>query len=170
MITTNNKSIIEKVKILRNHGRKEKYVHFTLGYNFKLSEIQAGIGLARLQKLEKNNRLRRIIAKKYSDELPDSVIKPIEEKWAKHVYHQYSIQTKKRNELKSFLQKEKIETAVYYPLPIHKQPMYKKFNKEKLSVTENLSANILSLPMFPSLTEKEQNKVIIAMKKFQGLN
>src|SRR3990172_11434114 len=86
MITTNNKSIIEKVKILRNHGRKEKYVHFTLGYNFKLSEIQAGIGLARLQKLEKNNRLRRIIAKKYSDELPDSVIKPIEEKWAKHVY------------------------------------------------------------------------------------
>lgn len=166
MITTNNKTIVEKVKILRNHGRKEKYVHHTLGYNFKLSEIQAEIGLVRLQKLEKNNRLRRIIAKKYSDELPENIIKPIEEKWAKHVYHQYSIQTKKRNDLKRFLQKEKIETAVYYPLPIHKQPMYKKFNKEKLPITENLSANILSLPMFPSLTEKEQNKVITAMKKF----
>ena len=166
MITSNNKSLIEKVRILRNHGRREKYTHFTLGYNFKLSEIQAGIGLVRLKDLAKNNNLRRKIAKKYSDELPVEIIKPIEEKWAKHVFHQYSIQSKKRDKLKEYLQKRKIGSAIYYPLPIHKQPMYKEFNEEKLPVTENLSKNILSLPMFPSMTEEEQNIIILSVKKF----
>jgi perosamine synthetase len=166
MITSQNKKLNDSVKILRNHGRKEKYVHEVLGYNFKLSEIQAGIGISRLVKLNKNNLMRRKIAKIYNSELTDKIKKPVEESWAKHVYHQYSIQTKFRNELKDFLAKKNISTAVYYPMPIHKQPMYKKFNKQKLDITEKLSSEILSLPIYPTMKDSEINYVVTNINKF----
>jgi len=170
MVTSNNHNFIEKIKILRNHGRKEKYIHTTLGYNFKLSEIQAGIGIVRLKNLAKNNLLRRKIAHRYDTDLSQSVIKPGEESWGTHVYHQYSIQTNLRDKLKNYLTKNNIGSAIYYPVPIHKQPMYKSHNHEKLPVTEKLCSNILSIPMYPTITKNEQKLVINAINKFVKMN
>jgi len=165
MITTNNSEIANEIKMLRNHGRKAKYEHSMIGYNFRMGEVNAAMGLIRLKKLIKNNSSRKKIANKYDNELMN-VITPIEEKWTSHVYHQYSIQTKNREKLIEELKKHNIDSAVFYPLPIHKQPIYKKFNKIKLPVTEKLSKNILSLPMYPSMTKIEQDYVIKTINKF----
>ena len=170
MVVSNNKELIERVKVLRNHGRKKKYVHIMLGYNFKLSEIQAGIGITRLRKLNKNNILRRRIATIYDSELNDKIIKPIEERWTKHVYHMYTIRVKFRDKLRNFLFKKNIGTGVYYPLPIHKQPMFREYNKEKLPITEEICSTTLSIPMYPSLKKFEQNYVTNAINQFVRKN
>ena len=170
MITSNNYDFIEKIKILRNHGRKEKYVHTILGYNFRLNEIQAAIGLVRLKDLAKNNSLRRKIAHRYDSELSQSVEIPKEESWGTHVYHQYSIQTNLRDKLKNYLTKNNINSAIFYPLPIHKQPMYKSHNRVKLPITEKLCSRILSIPIFPTMTKNEQKFVINAINKFVKMN
>ncbi|MBT4680351.1 MAG: DegT/DnrJ/EryC1/StrS family aminotransferase [Flavobacterium sp.] len=166
MITSNNEELINKIKILRNHGRREKYVHEILGYNLKLSEILAGIGIVRLKKLKKNNDLRRKIAKRYSEELTDDIIKPKEESWTKHVFHQYSIISDRRDDLQKMFIKKKIGFGVFYPLPIHKQPMYKSSNKQKLPITEEICSKIISIPMFPSMKKDETTFVIKSINKF----
>ena len=83
------------------------------------------------------------IAHRYDSELSQSVVKPKEESWGTHVYHQYSIQTNLRDKLKSYLTKNNISSAIFYPLPIHKQPMYKSQNRVKLPITEKLCSKIL---------------------------
>ena len=166
MITTDKRPVWERVKILRDHGQTARYVHDILGYNFRLDEIQAGIGSARLGKLGKNNRLRRRIAKRYTKELAEFVGTPAEEKWAHHVYHQYSIRTEYRDKLRAHLLENGVDSAVFYSIPIHKQPMYKRFNSARLPVTNDLSRNILSLPMFPSMTDRQHDRVIRTVKKF----
>ncbi len=165
IITSNDKELIQKIKMLRNHGRKTQYEHTMIGYNFRMGEVNAAIGLARLKKLNQNNSKRRKIAYKYNSNLKN-VEKPIEESWTKHVYHQYSILTSKREQLLRFLSKNNIGTAVYYPIPIHKQPIYRKTSKDKLQNTEKISKQILSIPMFPSMNEKEQNYVISKIEEF----
>ena len=127
------------------------------------------MGLVRLKKLNQNNSKRRKIASKYDKKLKN-VKKPVEESWAKHVYHQYSILTKSRKQLLNYLSSNNIGAMVYYPIPIHKQPMYKKSNKEKLPITEKLSEQIISIPMFPSMTEVQQNHVISKINEFSSKN
>jgi len=151
IILSNNKEIIDSVKKLRNHGRKEKYIHQILGYNFRFNEIQAAIGKIMLKNLNKFNSNRRKVASTYTKMLKDVVITPTEKKWAKHVYHMYTIRTDKRERLQKSLQKAKIATGIHYPVPIHKQPIFKKFEKGKLPVTDLISSSTLSLPMYPSL-------------------
>lgn len=169
IITSNDSKFIEKIKMLRDHGRKARYEHTIIGYNFRMGEIHAGIGLVRLKKLNHNNLKRRKIASIYNKKLKN-VEKPTEESWAKHVYHQYSIITKKREQLLKFLSLNNIGAGVYYPIPIHKQPIYRKFNKEKLPITEKISKQILSIPIYPSMTEKEQNYVISKINEFSVKN
>lgn len=170
MITSNDSDFINKIKILRNHGRKKGYLHTILGYNFRLNEIQAGIGLNRLKYLSKNNLLRRKIAHTYDSELSESIEKPKEESWGTHVYHQYSILTNMRDKLQKYLTKNNISSSIFYPIPIHKQPMYKNQNRIKLPVSEKLSSKILSIPIFPTMTKKEQKFVINAINKFVKMN
>lgn len=166
IVVSNNKELIQKVKILRNHGRTEKYLHQVLGFNLRFNEIQAAIGLQMLKKLENRNSIRRKIARKYSKELIGDFIKPYEEKWGEHVYHMYTIRTKSRNKLQKFLKKRGISTGIHYPIPIHKQPVYKKFNKIKLPITEEIAATTLSIPMFPTISNKQQDFVIKMINRF----
>jgi len=160
IVLSNNKELIEKIRILRDHGRTEKYVHKILGYNLRFNEIQSAIGKIMLKKLPKSNLKRKKIANKYSSELDERIIKPIEEKWASHVYHMYTIRTKYRDKLRAFLQKKGISTGIHYPIPIHKQPLFKKYNKTQLSITEQICSTTLSIPMFPSLNSSQQSYVI----------
>jgi len=166
IVTSNNESIIKNVKILRDHGRSEKYLHEFLGYNLRFNEIQASIGKVMLKRLPKGNENRRKIAKVYSSELDDNVIKPNEEKWAKHVYHMYPIRTKVRNKLQKFLKSKGIGTGIHYPIPIHKQPLLNKYKKQKLPITEEICSTTLSIPMFPSLTHTQQKYVINSINQF----
>jgi len=166
IVLSNNQEIIKNVKVLRNHGRLDKYYHYVLGFNLRFNEIQAAIGKVMLSKLKKGNELRRKIAKYYNKNLTDKVVKPIEEPWATHVYHMYTIRTQKRDELKSFLTKQGIGTGIHYPVPIHKQPVFSEYNKQKLPFTEEVSKTTISLPMFPNITQNQMGYVVNAVNKF----
>jgi perosamine synthetase len=166
IVISNNFDLIKKIKMLRNHGRTGKYVHEILGYNFRFNEIQAAIGNSMLKKLQSSNASRRKIAKIYDKNLTEKIIVHKIEKWATPVYHMYTIRTKERDELQKFLKKKGIATGIHYPLPIHKQPVYKKFNKTKLPITEDIASTTLSIPMFPNLPNKQQKYVIKNINKF----
>ena len=99
--------------------------------------------------------------------LINNVIKPIEVDYAKHVYHLYVIRSKKRDQLKKHLEKHGIGTLIHYPLPIHKQTVYREYNNQKLEVSEKVSDEILSLPMYPELKKEEIEKVSEAINNFE---
>jgi len=166
IVLSNKKEIIENVKILRNHGRSDKYHHHVLGFNLRFNEIQAAIGNVMLSRLKKGNEKRKKIANYYNKNLTDKVIKPIQEPWATHVYHMYTIRTSKRNELKSFLTKNGIGTGVHYPVPIHQQPVFSSPNKQKLNFTEEVSKTTISLPMFPSMKQNQIKYIVNTVNGF----
>jgi len=157
MVVTNNEEVAERIRMLRNHGRKEKYIHEIIGYNLRFNEIQAAIGLVQLQKLPYFIQQRRRIAKLYDELLTDLVIKPVEETWAKHVYHLYVIRTRLRDELRKYLLSHGVSTGIHYPIPIHKQPTILKTLRKhfKLPKSENAANTVLSLPIYPGLKEHQ---------------
>ncbi|MGD8432378.1 MAG: DegT/DnrJ/EryC1/StrS family aminotransferase [Nitrosopumilaceae archaeon] len=166
IVLSNNQEMIKNVKILRNHGRSDKYYHHVLGFNLRFNEIQAAIGKVMLSKLNKGNRSRQKLAKYYNKNLTKQIVKPVEESWATHVYHMYTIRTPRRDELKSFLTKNGIGTGIHYPIPIHKQPIFSKYSKQDLPFTEEVSRTTLSLPMFPSMTKSQAQYVVSKVNKF----
>ncbi|MGB8780514.1 MAG: DegT/DnrJ/EryC1/StrS family aminotransferase [Candidatus Bathyarchaeia archaeon] len=156
-VVTNDEEIAEKIRMLRDHGRREKYIFDALGYNLRFNEIQAAIGIKQLEKLPRWNEARRNIAKMYNQALEELVTTPIEEEWAKHVYHLYVIRTKKRDKLAESLKQHGVSTLVHYPVPIHKQPAITGVlgAQPALRITDTICQEVLSLPMYPSLTEPE---------------
>jgi len=166
IVTSDNEETIQKVKILRDHGRDEKYLHKFLGYNLRFNEIQASIGKIMLKRLSKGNDNRRKIAKVYSSELDDRLISPLEERWAKHVYHMYTIRTKLRDKLQKYLKSKGIGTGIHYPVPIHKQPIFNKYKNQKIPITTEICSTTISIPMFPSITEDQQKFVINTVNSF----
>jgi len=167
-IVTNIEEIAEIVRKLRDHGRRDKYVFELKGYNLRFNEIQAAIGIKQLEKLPGWNEARRNTARMYNQALKDLVITPVEEPWAKHVYHLYVIRTRKRNELKEFLSRQGISTLVHYPLPIHKQPAITSLlgAQPTLKNTEKFADEVLSIPMYPTLTKREVKYVSDKISKF----
>jgi perosamine synthetase len=161
--TTNDEEIAEKIRMLRDHGRKAKYTHDIIGYNLRFNEIQAAVGLIQLRKLSSWNENRRKNAELYNNLLKDCVDIdiPIEQPNVKHVYHMYVIRTKKREALREFLKKNAISTGIHYPVPIHMQPAFQNFVEKdfRLENSEEAANTVLSLPMYPSL-EKEKIEYI----------
>lgn len=155
-ITTNNDQFAQKVKLLRNHGRKEKYAHLVVGYGNRLDTIQASVLSAKLRHLSKWNRKRQGIAAFYSAELSGvkGLTVPLEEKGITSVYHLYVIRAKNRDRLREYLKLKGIETGIHYPIPLHLQRAYQYLNYHKgdLPVTEKAVEEILSLPIFPEMT------------------
>lgn len=157
IVTTNNKEIAEKMRMLRDHGRQEKYVHKIIGYNLRFNEIQAAIGIKQLKKLSSWNKARRKIAQMYNKALNDLVVTPAEETWAKHVYQMYVIRTKKRDKLQKFLKNNLISTGIHYPIPIHKQPAITNMlgRQSSLKNSEIAAQTVLSLPIYPHLNTNQ---------------
>lgn len=157
VVTTNDDRIAEKIRVLRNHGRQEKYVHRVIGYNLRFNEIQAAIGSKQLERLPSWNNARRRIARIYSNFLSNVVITPIEERWAKHVYHMYVIRTERRDNLREFLKNYGISSGIHYPVPIHKQPSISKTltSQAALRNSEKCAETVLSIPMYPKLPVSE---------------
>ena len=167
MITTNDRELAQKVRILRDHGRIQKYVHELLGLNCRLSEIHAAIGREQLRHLAEWNERRRKIATQYNALLNNPrVVIPVEREWAKHVYHMYVIRVKQRDKLASYLKERGIETGVHYPVPVHRQPCLK--SDVCLPTTEKYADEILSLPMHPQLSDKEVEYVASEVRNFVG--
>jgi dTDP-4-amino-4,6-dideoxygalactose transaminase len=167
-VVTNDGEIAETVRKLRDHGRRDKYVFELKGYNLRFNEIQAAIGIKQLEKLPEWDEARRNIARMYTQALRDLVTTPVEETWAKHVYHVYVIRTKKREELRGFLSRHGISTLVHYPIPIHKQPAITSVlgAQPALKNTEKAAEEVLSIPMYPALTKREVEYVSDKIRRF----
>lgn len=163
ILVTDNKEIYEKARLLRDHGRSDKYTHILHGYNFRLDALQAAILKVKLRYLDQWNDKRRKNAKFYNDKLNTlhTVVKPVEKDYAKHVYHLYAIRTKERDKLKSFLKQNGVDSGIHYPIPLHKQPVYAdvKLYRDKLPISENHSEQVLSLPMFAELEKSQIEKI-----------
>ncbi|MFB0562295.1 MAG: DegT/DnrJ/EryC1/StrS family aminotransferase [Candidatus Lokiarchaeia archaeon] len=168
MVVTNNKEIADKVRLLRNHGRKEKYHHIIEGYNYRLDELQAAILRVKLRHLEDWTNKRRENAKIYNQLLKNvnGIILPQEMDYAKHVYHLYVIRTKKRATLQKRLKEKGIATGIHYPVPLHLQKAYKYlgYKKGDFPITEKCTQEILSLPMFSEVTGEQMEEVSKTIK------
>lgn len=157
MVVSNNLQIIERIKSLRNHGSTVRYFHKELGYNFRMSDLNAAIGIEQLKKLNNLNNLRISNALFYNNFFNDlkSITLPKTGKNTTHVFHQYTVKlprSKNRDEIIEKLKKAGIETGVFYPIPIHKQQLYQKlFSKLTFPVAEEACERVLSLPIHPLL-------------------
>jgi len=165
MVTTNNAELAQKIRMMADHGRTEKYIHELLGLNFRMSEISAAIGREQLSHVGAWNDTRRQIAARYNDLLRGlDIMTPVEKEWAKHVYHMYVIRVKQRDKLASYLLEKGIQTGIHYPVPLHRQPCVKA--DIRLPVTEKYVNEILSLPMYPQLTLDEIEYVASNVRAF----
>ncbi len=159
MVTTNDDELAERVAMLRNHGQTQRYMHEELGWNFRMTNIAAAIGLVQLKKLDRANEKRRENAKFYDETLKD-VITPYADERAKHIYHQYTIRVKNRDALVEKFKKEGIGFGIYYPMGNHEQPIMKKLGyTANLPVTEELCRDVISIPVHPLLSDEDREKV-----------
>ena len=168
MFVTNNYSLYKKVKLLRNHGLASRDKCKIWGFNSRLDEIQSAVGLLKISKIDNWNKRCNDIAEIYSRNLKNLVTIPEVENNKYCVFHNYIINTPKRNSLKLFLEKKGIEVKIHYPIPIHKQEAYTK-NYPKildLKFTEKLVKTSLSLPIYPELENKKVFFVIKSIKDF----
>lgn len=180
VITTNNEGIYKHLLRLRTHGieyEKENFVSLgqypweyemqELGFNYRLSEIHASLALSQLSRIDENIQHRQAVARRYDLELgqvQEITIQILNENM-EHGYHLYVIEAERRMELYTFLRRNDIYTQVHY-VPIHKQPYYLSLNKVKLEGAERYYENCLSLPMYHTLSPKEQGYVIKKIKEF----
>ncbi|MCU0609551.1 MAG: DegT/DnrJ/EryC1/StrS family aminotransferase [Chitinispirillaceae bacterium] len=170
-VTTNDDRIARTIAMLRDHGQAKKYHHDFEGYNGRLDAIQAGMLSVKLAHLDKWNDLRRQHARTYTELLGERgvpVQTPIEPEWAKSIYHLYVIRTPERDALQAHLAERGIGTGLHYPVPLHLQKAYdgRQFATGDFPVTERHAREILSLPMFPEITDEQQVIVVDAIAEF----
>ena len=168
IITTSDPEIAQQCRMLRDHGQNEKYRHATIGMNGRLDELQAAVLRIKLPHLEDWIEKRRSLAQAYNEGLPGSIIKPQEMPWAKHVYHLYVVRIQEREQLRESLESKGISTGMHYPIPVHLQEAWRASGGEKLSlpVTESITKEILSLPIYPELTIEEVDIVCKHVREF----
>lgn len=174
-VTTNNDALAKKVSMLRDHGQAQKYYHDMEGYNGRLDAIQAGILSVKLRRLPEWNELRREQAQRYAEMFsaePAGVVLPFQAVRSRSVYHLYVVRVEQREELQRFLSAANIGTGIHYPIPLHLQKAYTSlpYRKGDFPVAERVAQEILSLPMFPSLTAGEQHRVVSAIREFVALS
>ena len=171
MIVTSDAGIAERARMLRAHGSSQKYHHEMIGYNSRLDEIHAAILNVKLGHLDEWNEKRRHNANIYNVLLEGSgVIMPYVAPYAKHIYHQYVIRCADRDELADDLKAKGIGSAVYYPLPLHLQNVYKDlgYKEGDMPFAEEACKRVLALPMYPELTREQIEYVAEAVKAFSN--
>jgi len=172
MVITDDDELAERVRILRVHGSKPKYYHHIVGYNSRLDALQAAILRVKLTHLSEWTAARQRIADRYDELLRDvdGIELPYRATDRSHIFHQYTIRVRNghRDALQQHLKERGIGTFVYYPLPLHLQKCFKGlgYREGDLPQSELASQEVLSLPVFPELTEKEQDYVVQAIKAF----
>jgi len=169
-VTTNDDEIARQVRMLRDHGQAQKYYHDMEGYNGRLDSIQCGMLSIKLKHLPRWTEQRQSAAKNYNNLLKNvsSVITPFEPEWSRAVYHLYVIRTKNREGLQKALAEKGISTGLHYPVPLHLQKAYSGagYKDGDFPVTEMVTKEILSLPMFPGLTGDQQKYVAEEIQRY----
>lgn len=161
IITTNDKKVAERARMIRSHGSKQRYFHEMLGFNLRMTDIAAALGIEQLKKLDGFNDARMDNAGYLTSRLDNikGIRLPYVDDRCKHVFHQYTVRLGKRgsrDKIASLLNSKGIGTGIYYPLPIHKQPVYKELGfKDSLPVSEKAALEVLSLPIHPSITKSD---------------
>jgi dTDP-4-amino-4,6-dideoxygalactose transaminase len=178
LVTTNHAEFADHMRRLRNHGSPQRYLHEELGWNCRLDAIQAAVLRVKLPHVETWNRKRREHAAAYDLLLTqsglisatgDSPVRVLTRSpHAHHVYHQYVIRAQRRDQLRQFLTDRKIGTEIYYPIPLHLQPVfaYLGYREGDLPESERAAREVLALPMFPELTDEEQQWVVESVAEF----
>jgi len=164
MVTTNDPGLAEKTREIINHGQAEKYLHVSIGYNFRMSDISAAIGLSQLAKLDGFNSRRKENAAFYDSHIrAPGIVLPGTAPGAGHVYHQYVIRVRdecrlSRDQLAEILREKGIGTAVHYPIPLHKQPVFGECAGH-CPMAEKLAGEVLSIPVHPLVTDDEREYI-----------
>jgi dTDP-4-amino-4,6-dideoxygalactose transaminase len=172
MVTTDDDKIAARIRSIRNHGRSHQYIHDTLGYNYRMTDISAAIGICNLRKLDENNYQRRKNADFLTVEINNinGLTAPLIAPDRSHVFHQYTIRVTPdfkltRDELQVRLKEQGIASGIIYPVPIHKQPLYKKLGySDNLPVAELVANQVLSLPIHPRLQETDMETIIQGLR------
>ena len=158
MVITRDAETAKTIRLLRNHGSAVKYHHSILGYNSRLDEMQAAVIRVKMKRIDAFNEARRRNADLYRSFLKrDDIAAPVEIAGCRHVYHQFTLRAKNRERIAAALQENHISSAVYYPVPLHRQEVFTGLPgvSRSLPVAESSAAECLSIPMFPELTEDE---------------
>lgn len=170
MVVTNSPELATRIRALRNHGQAEKYLSSEPGWNSRLDEIQAAILRVKLRHLSDWQRARQSHAAEYTrllSEIP-GVMPPLVPEGYEHVYHQYTVRTEQRDGLQKFLNERKIGSTIYYPHPLHLQPLYSSLGHKPgdFPHAERASKEVLSLPMFPELKKEQIARVVETIGEF----
>ena len=168
MVITDDPALAERLQSLRNHGSKVRYYHDEIGYNSRLDEVQAAVLNVKFKKIDAFNAGRRRNAASYSKLLSVPGIQvPYEHANGTHVYHQYTLRVRNRDEVKKRLDEAKVSSMIYYPVPLHLQAAYRDLNRKEGSLpqAEQAAREVLSLPMYPELTDEQIQSVSDAVKK-----
>lgn len=171
-IVTDNPQLVEKIKMFRDHGQIKKYHHSSFGWNGRMDGFQGAVLSVKLKYLDQWNENRRKNAELYNNLLGDveGITTPAQAEYAEHVYHIYTIRVKNRDKLMVSLGEKNISCGIHYPIPLHLQDAYRDMGHSKgsFSVTEKCSEQVISLPMYPELSEEQIEKVSQEVKAFIG--
>jgi perosamine synthetase len=171
MITTNDAKIAENCRVIRQHGMRRRYYHDELGFNFRMTDVHAAIGLAQLQKLERFNQARIANAQYLSAHLRGVVLPEVPSGY-RHVFHQYTVRVPdgRRDALLDHLKERGVGTGVYYPVPVHQQTYYTQELGYHLRrpESERAAAEVLSLPVHPALCQNDLEAIVAAVNEFTG--
>ena len=171
MITTDDDVIAEKCRVIRQHGMRRRYYHDELGFNFRMTDVHAAIGLEQLKKLEVKNEQRRRNASFLSANLKGVTV-PFVPKGYEHVYHQYTVRVPgdKRDALRAHLLENGVGSEVYYPVPVHKQSFYEgEFGYQvTLPEAERAASEVLSLPVHPALSQTDLDMIVARVNDFMA--
>jgi dTDP-4-amino-4,6-dideoxygalactose transaminase len=163
----------EKSRVIRQHGMRKRYYHDELGYNFRMTDLHAAIGLAQLHKLGKFNAQRQTNAKFLSENLKGVTVPYIPDGQT-HVFHQFTIRVSggKRDALRTYLNEHGVGSEVYYPVPIHQQSFYVSDlgYKDSLPETEKAALEVLSLPVHAALSPSDLETIVSAVNEFTAVN
>ena len=169
-VTTNNKKLFEKIVLLRNWGSVKKYYHSEKGFNSRLQPLQGVVLSEKIKKLESWNKQRNTTAQKYLESLSEisSIVLPKVMNENYHVWHLFVIRTKERNKILREFDSHKVEFGIHYPVPIHRQRAYKEHKQYRtnISLADQYSSQLLSLPIFPKMTDNEIERVVNTVKRY----
>jgi len=168
MITTNNEELAAKLKLLRDHGQKTRYEHVVIGFNYRMNDISAAIGIEQLKKLEGFNEKRIANARVLSDGMADvkQIRTPHVPEGYRHVFHQYSIRAKKRDGLKDYLNQENIRCGIYYPRLVTENAPIKPFATRPTPKAEKATREVLALPIHPGLSQEDLARMVNSVAGF----
>lgn len=167
-VTTDDEELAEVVRAVANYGSQKKYVFKYCGRNSRLDEIQAAVLGVKLKHLDEDVAIRKKIAKYYIKHITNpNIITPIVKDWDAHVFHIFTIRTKKRDELQKYLADNGVQTIIHYPIPPHKQECYKEWNNLSFPITEQIHDEELSLPMSPVILKEELEFIVYYLNKYR---